>query len=329
MSVLLQNTSGKEFSVYEKEIGEDAPPAGPHMEGPFLGYKLDAARSDVQMPFKFADRKLVFDPKLTFSSGEDIHVRASVLDAPSELWQGGDVLVTMTGQRPKDQASRSATLKLSDLRFGRVISFDQTVPARELPPDYYEIRLSLRTKDGAVVDQKTEHFIVAPQGAVAHPIIKTKAFLLANRFFYDYQLAHQEDALGREAEAGAAFARAYALKPENKDGVAEYVNYLLKVRRNDEALALCDRLQDYDKGPYSYHLLRGLAFLGKTDYAQAIASLLEANKIYNSDTRLLNALGNAYARTGKTKEALDAYRASLKLNSAQDEVRKAIQGLEK
>ena len=69
--------------------------------------------------------------------------------------------------------------------------------------------------------------------------------------------------------------------------------------------------------------------MGKTDYARGIASLLEANKIYNSDTRLLNALGNAYVRTGRTKEALDAYRASLKMNPTQEDVKKILQGLEK
>ncbi len=329
MSLLLQNTTGKEFSVYESDIGEDAPAAGPRLEGPFLGYKLDPARSDLHMPFAFADRKLVFDPKVTFSAAEDIHVHWSVLDVPSELWQGGDVQLTVKGQRPKDPVTRSSTLKLADARFGKIMSLDQTLPAREIPPDYYEIQLSLRAKDGTVLDRKVEHFIVSPEGGVAHPIIKTKAFPLSNQFFYYYQLAGQNDVLKRDPAAGAAFAKAYALKPDNKDGVVEYVNYLLKAQRFDEALKLCENLQNYDKGPYNYHLLKGLALVGKTDYARGIASLLEANKIYNSDTRLLNALGNAYVRTGRTKEALDAYRASLKMNPTQEDVKKILQGLEK
>jgi len=329
MSVLLQNTTGKEFSVFEQEIGEDAPAGGPRLEGPFLGYKLDAARTDLHMPFGFADRKLVFDPKVTFSAAEDIHVRGSVLAATSDLWQGGDVQVSIKGQRPKDPVSRSSTIKLAEGRFGKVIALDQTIPAREITPDYYEIQLSLRAKDGTVLDQKTGHFIVSPEGAVAHPIIKTKAFPLANQFFYFYQLAGQYDALKRDPAAGEAYAKAFALRPENKDGVVEYVNYLLKAQKYDDALKLCDNLKDYDKGPYNYHLLRGLALLGKTDYANGIASLLEANKIYNSDTRLLNALGGAYARTGRSKDALEAYRASLKLNPEQPDIKQIVQGLEK
>ena len=198
-----------------------------------------------------------------------------------------------------------------------------------MPPDYYEIELRLRTKDGTALDRKTEHFIVSPAGAIAHPIIKTKAFPLTNQFLFYYQLARQGDALGRDAEAGAAFAKAFALKPENKDGIVEYVNFLLKVGKFDEALKLCDNLIDYDKGPYSHRLLQGIAFFGKTDYVKAIASLLEANKIYNSDTRLLNTLGNCYLRTGQPKAALDVFRASLKLNSTQEDVKKIVQGLEK
>jgi hypothetical protein len=281
------------------------------------------------MPFKFADKKLVFDPKITFSSSEDIHIHWSVLDPTPELWQGGDVQMTVIGQRAKDPVSKSTVLKLADGRFGRILSLDQTVPAREVPPDYYEIRLSLRTKDGTLLDRKIEHFIVSPAGGIAHPIIKTKAFPLTNQFLFYYQLAHQSDVLGREAEAGAAFAKAFALKPENKDGVVEYVNFLLKVGQFDEALKLCDNLIDYNKGPYSYRLLRGIAFFGKAEYAKAVASLLEANKIYNSDTRLLNTLGNCYLRTDQPKAALDAFRASLKLNPTQEDVKKIVQGLEK
>ena len=69
--------------------------------------------------------------------------------------------------------------------------------------------------------------------------------------------------------------------------------------------------------------------MGKAIYAEAIASLLEGNKIYNSDTRLLNALGNCYARTDQIKPALEAYRASLKMNPNQEDVKKIVQGLEK
>jgi hypothetical protein len=329
MSVLLQNTTGKEFSLFEKEIGNAAPAANPRIDGPFLGYKLEPARSDVQMPFKFADRKLVFDPTNQFSAVDEIHVHWSVLDSTTELWQGGDVQVTVKGKRPAEPVSKISVLKLADGRFGKVMTLDLDLRARDFVPDYYDVQVDLRAPDGTVLDRKTEHFVISPEAAVAHPIIKTKAFPLTNQFVFHYQLAHQYDLLGLDPAAYAAYAAAFALNPKYRDGVIEYVNYLLKVQKFDEALTLSDSLQNSPKGPYDYLLLKGLAFFGKSDYQRAISSLLEANKIYNSDTRLLNALGNCYLRTGQTGEALDAFQASLRMNPAQEDIKIAVKKLQK
>jgi len=53
--------------------------------------------------------------------------------------------------------------------------------------------------------------------------------------------------------------------------------------------------------------------------------LLERNKIYNSDTRLLNSLGFCYYKTKKVQEALDVLKASLRLNPNQEKIKKLIE----
>jgi tetratricopeptide (TPR) repeat protein len=62
----------------------------------------------------------------------------------------------------------------------------------------------------------------------------------------------------------------------------------------------------------------------KGQYADALVSLIEANKMYNSDLLVLNALGTCYWKTGQKQKALDALNASLKLNPEQLEVRKLL-----
>jgi cytochrome c-type biogenesis protein CcmH/NrfG len=59
-------------------------------------------------------------------------------------------------------------------------------------------------------------------------------------------------------------------------------------------------------------------------YADAQVSLLEANKMYNSDLQVLNALGMCYYKTGQKKNALDAFNASLKLSPDQPEILKLV-----
>ena len=65
------------------------------------------------------------------------------------------------------------------------------------------------------------------------------------------------------------------------------------------------------------------------NYPDAIDNLLEANKIYNSEVRLLNFLGFCFYKTDQKKKALDALRASLSLNSQQERIKKLIHEIEK
>ena len=69
--------------------------------------------------------------------------------------------------------------------------------------------------------------------------------------------------------------------------------------------------------------------MGMGNYSEALENLLEGNKIYNSDTNLLYALGFCYYNTGQKEKALDALKASLRLNTEQTEIKKLIEEIEK
>ena len=329
MSILLQNNVGKEFGVFEKAIGGADPGRGPRLDGPFLGYKIDSFRSDIHVPFKLGDKKLVFDPKMTFAASDEIDIMWSVLNPTPDLWREGEVQLLVKGTRPKEPVERSYNLKLRDSPNRTVLSLSQQLSARDLSPDYYDVKLILKGGDGKAIDEKTEHFVISPEAAIPHPIAKAKGFALSNQFFYYYQLAHQYDQARIDDKAEAVFAKAMSLNPAYKEGIVEFANFLVKVRKFDRALEIIENVKDYEKARFGYWLIRGLALAGKAAYPEAISSLLEGNKIYNSDTRLLNALGYSYARTDQIGQALTAYRASLKLNPEQDDVKKIVQDLEK
>jgi len=329
MAVLLQNTIGKEFSVYEKDIGVAELGNKPQIDGPFVGYKTDPFQSNVHIPFKLDNKKLVFDPKMTFAAADEIDVLWSVLNLSPDLWREGEVRLVIKGQRPKEPIEKSYRVKLMGSPYRKIISLSHRLSAKDFSPDYYEIKLILNGGDGKTIDEKSEHFIVSPEAAIPHPISRAKGFALTNQFFYYYQLAHQYDRINANDKAEAAFDKAMSLNPAYKEGIVEFVNFLIKAQKFDRALELIESVKDYEKTRYGYHVLKGLALMGKALYAEAITSLLEGNKIYNSDTRLLNALGNCYARTDQIKSALEAYRASLKLNPGQEDIKKIVNSLEK
>ena len=122
---------------------------------------------------------------------------------------------------------------------------------------------------------------------------------------------------------------AYISNPDYKRGLVEYAQFLLKVRKFTEGMGLIEDIRDNEEFRFQYYLLKGKAYLGMENYSEAIINFLEGNKIYNSDTGLLNSLGFCYYKAGEKKKALDVFKASLSLNPEQEGIKALIAEIEK
>ncbi len=326
LTVLVQNPSAKEFTVLERLVSVPKSGGSPSLNGPFLGYKLKTFPLDVLIPFKIADRKLVVDPKMSFGTGDEIDVLLSVVDLPRDVWQGGLVELNLKSVG-KTAIARDYTVRLADSPFNKVLSLAPNFTTADLLPDYYELSARLVGPDKKVLDEKHAQFVISGEKAIPHPIANSKGFSMANEFYVYYQLARQYDKMNLNDQAEANFAKGLAKNPGFKEGVGEYAHFLIKVHKFDEALSVVEGLQGFEKGKYEYYLIRGQATMGKGDFAAAINSLLAANKIYNSDPVLLNAIGTCFLQIGEKEQALTAFQASLKLNDAQPDIKKTVEGL--
>jgi len=94
-------------------------------------------------------------------------------------------------------------------------------------------------------------------------------------------------------------------------------------------LEIARRLEDDSQRRFAYHVIRGQALMGLERFEEALEDLRQANRMYNSDTSVLNALGRCYFRLGRREEALDALNASLSLNPDQDAVKKLVDEIKK
>jgi tetratricopeptide (TPR) repeat protein len=329
LNVLLTNTVGKQFSVLEKDIEVPPERSTPSIDGPYLGYKFETYQRDVHIPFKVNDRKLVTDPKMTFAKADEIAVLFNVLNVTEDLLRGGEARISVRGLREANPVQRSYTVRLDASPFQKTLSIHQTIPAAELDPDYYEILVKLVGAGGETLDEKKNSFIISPSAAMGHPIANAKGFALANQFLYRYMLAQQAEKMNRTEAARSLYDEAYQLNPDYKEGVVMYGNFLNKVGAFAEALQVAEKLKGDDRRQFPYHVIRGLALMGQEKYEDALTGLLLANRIYNSDTNVLNSLGRCYYRLGRKAEALDALNASLRLNPDQDAVKKLIQEINK
>jgi GWxTD domain-containing protein len=329
LTVLLQNAVGREFSLYETEVEVPAAEGPVKLGTPVLGYGFQDVAAGSIFPFQVFGRQILTDPKGTLGSGDELAFGVGLVRSPRELWAGGTVAVTAEGSQAKGKSVELRTIKLSDMPYARAMTFLGGFPVRGLPPDYYEVTFSLKNAAGEVLDTALATFILSPAAAVPHPVTMVKPLPAANAYLYHYGLAIQYDRTGDLAKAEAALRKAYDMNPGYLEGVVQFADFFVRAGKPDEALGIIGPLADSPNFRFDHFLLKGRALKDKGEYGPAIDSLLEGNKIYNSDTRLLNALGFCFYKRGQKKQALDALNASLRLDPEQADVKDLLGRVEK
>jgi hypothetical protein len=329
LTVLLQNAVGKEFALFEKEVTVPARGGTPWMTQPAIGYKLQETSPGAVVPFEVDGKQLLTDPKATLGLSDAAAYALEIVNVSRDLWNTGTVEVVVEGSITKGRAAKDSVLRLAERPYRTTLNFLKAFPARDLPPDYYEMKFSLKDGQSNVLATASVPFIVSPSETVPHPVTLARPLPVANSFMSFYALATQYDRVGDLAKAEAAYRKGYDMKPDYADGLADFADFLLRSKKYDEALQSAEGLGNNEKFRFQHFLIKGRALMGKGAYGLAIESLLEGNKIYNSDTRLLNALGFCYYRTGKKKEALDVLAASLRLNKEQADVKELLSKVER
>jgi GWxTD domain-containing protein len=329
LTILLQNSVGQEFSVFEKVITAPEDSGRPWIMQPLLGYKIQNFRRDLHIPFKVLEQKVVIDPKHTFAAAENISFLLNVSNLTQSLWENGKLRVEVKGLKPVDPTIKAFDLNLRNFPFRRTLTVSQEIAGSDLPPDYYEMELFLVDGEGRTLDQKKTGFTVSTQTGLPHPIAHSKAFPLSRNYLYFFSLARQAEGVENWALAEKSYKRAHETNPEYKQGVVDYANFLFKVEKFDRSMELIELLRDDTEMRFQYFLVKGRSLMGKGLYQEAVDRLLEGNEIYDSDTGLLNSLGICYNQLGESQKALDALNASLKLNPAQENVKALIAEIEK
>jgi GWxTD domain-containing protein len=327
--ILLKNSVGKEFSLVERDIVCEESRGAPRIFGVVVGYKVESARTEVHAPFALLDKRLSIDSKNIFRPEDEIPFLLNIVNVSQDLWERGELRLTLQGLSKDNPAPKISTLKLSSVPYHADLSLTPSVPAKELAPDYYEMKFSLIDGNGQKIDEKPANFIISPKGIPGRPVSIFKTFPLASAHFYYYILADQYDKTGDGENAELFYKKAYEAAPEYKEGVVGYAEFMVRRGKFEEALKLADQLAGLPKLTFSLHLIKGQAWQGLGQFAKAIDALLEANKIYDSDTRVLNSLGFCLMKTGDKVQALRALNASLKLNPDQPDVKKMADSLSK
>ena len=327
--VLLQNSVGKEFSVHEQDIFIPDRTGLPRMSEPLVGYQLRDYEATLHIPYKVLDKKLIIDPKNTFGSKDNLSFFFTVANVNPNLWENGEIKMEISGLRPVDPIKKSYTLRMKDQPFRSLLLLTHSIPGEDLVPDYYELKLFLRDEGGENIDERRANFVVSPVDSVSHPISNSKAIPQQGSFLFFYMQAHQFEKMNRLDEAENSYRQAYEKNPGYGQGLVEFANFLVKIGKFTDGMDLVAKIKEDENHQFEYYLVRGKALMGTGNYADAINSFLEGNKIYNSDFTLLNSLGYCYYRVKEYDKAIDALNSSLRLNPQQEGIKNLKAEIEK
>jgi GWxTD domain-containing protein len=329
IDVLIQNSVGKEFSVFEKDISVPETSENPQIIGPVIGYKTDEYTGHFHEPFKVMNRKLLVDPQNTISLSEELAIFFNLVNMNRDLWESGQVILSVKMFDDQNPSPKTYVLKTKDYPYNEILAISHTLLAREFSPDYYEIHLILEDGKGNAIDEKKSNFILSPQEEIPHPVTLAKSFPASNNYLYFYAIANQYDKAKEFDKAEACYEKAFKLMPTYNQGIVEYSYFLFKIKKFSRSAELIENIKDDQKLKFQYFLIKGKSLAGMEQYSEAIKYLLEGNRIYNSETSLLNSLGLCYYRIGEKEKALEVLKSSLGLDSSQQNISQLIENIER
>jgi GWxTD domain-containing protein len=325
--IFIENSVSKEFYYFDRSLDVPAASNLPLLATPLVGFKSEEQHDPLFFAFRFGDRKLFLDPEALFGMEETPIIMAGVRHVDRGLWEKGRIEMEVLGLNERAPFRLNRAIALRDHPYAETMNLFLPLDGMRFPPDYYRVILRLYTAGGVVAAVEESKFSVSPLPLAAHPVESYKALSVLAPFQFEFICAMQYESLGALAEADALFTAALEHNPGFVEGRLKYLRLQNRMKNFEKTLAASEPLRGNDKAVFDFHALRGAAFfgLGRTD--EALAELVAANQVYNSDFRVLNLIGFACLKKNNDAEALKAFAASLALVADQPEIAKIVAGL--
>ena len=126
-----------------------------------------------------------------------------------------------------------------------------------------------------------------------------------------YNLGQIADMAGKPDEAAIAYGRALELNPQLAAAMVPLALALQKLGRDDDAIAVYDRVPAGDKSEFIAQFNRGLLQQGRGHLLEAESAFSRASEIDPADPKPRFQLGGVFYALGRFDEAIDCYRQLL------------------
>lgn len=323
-SAIIENSVNREITYFERTFKVDSVDLSiPCLSGPIVTYQVNPSPQLYFSSFNFLENQVQVDPRREFGLKEDLNLFFCVNRGK---YKGNlEVEVDVKNLEGYRQYARTYSFSLSE---GENFKCFKS-PLENPNTGAFTLRARLIGEGGIILDAGENDFTISPRGAVPHPPSATKKLARSNQFLLLMMIANQYQNMNKAAQAETYYEKAYRLNSRYSNLIKAYAAFLLQNEKYDRLLEVIEGLKGNEKEVFDYYAYRGKAYYKKGNYKLAVDSLLQANKEYDSDISVLNALGACLVQTGNVDEARKVFTASLKIEAKQPDIADLLRRLDK
>jgi GWxTD domain-containing protein len=323
LSVLWKNTVSKEFTSVEATL--KIPPARSlTLSTPILANRTvrNPAFTGQVKPFTVGETQLVPSPRNDFVAGDTLTLYCELGGLTAELKRSGSVSVTIT----RDDQVVASTVKAL-VNAGAPFRILEEFPLASFPPAYYMASVALVDGAKAEVVSSKAAFFISPSQALPRSWILYSPLPPAGAPYFSNVLGMQYLQAGETGKARALLEEAFRRSPDSVPFALDFCRVLFAVKDYEGVRNVATPFfRDQKKYEFGQFLGESSQALGR--YAEAIGYYKEYLTSFGTNLNVLNSIGECYVKTGDFQGALTAWKKSLELNPAQEDLKKKIAEIE-
>lgn len=323
LTVFMQNSLSKEFCIFEAPVSIPAQ-AKPLLALPLAGFKAQPLASSAYCVYKAGGRRLALDPDMVFAASQVPLFWLGAYNLDRSLWEKGSYEWEIRGWNQSKPFRQVNKRPLAAFPYRRNLNAIETISAAPLPPDFYSVTAKLVGADGRILDSRDGNFQISTMPSLAQPSEIYNQLPADSPYYFDFIVAQQHRGLGDLEKAAFGFEKSLQAKPDFAEARQALLEILLS--RGDYARVLreAEQLPREGVAAFAGHFLKGQALFGMGEFQAALAELLAASRIIDTDVNLINLIGRSFLELNDMEQAIKAFTASLALKKDQPVIAKLL-----
>lgn len=323
-SSLMKNTVSKEFTSVEEEITIPEK-SGLRMSSLVLANRVNdnSQYKGKNKPFLIGDKQLIPSPRNDFAKKDTLYVYFQIQGLTPALKEKGSLEFSIIKEGEKVYSSEK---KIKD--YPDPANIIEQFPLVDFPPAYYDIRISLQNGDRTELLSQSAPFYISHLLYLSRPWVVSMPVASSEDPVTINILGNQFLKKGEEAKALSLLEEAYNKNPTSQKFAFDLSRVLFKAKEFQRIKQIASPfLQDQKK--FAFLQIVGQSCQALGEYSQAVAYYKEYLAHFGTNIPVLNSIGDCYYRLGIYDEALTAWEKSLKINPAQERIKKLVMSIKK